>query len=184
MEMSETFGINRAEAVVIVGVALFSAFWVLVVDVYLMSAVWFISLTPLVAYFMYNAGFIAVATLVFGVGIDYLKQNEVNIAHALVYGFASWFVCSFVFDVWEPPYFVSPSGATIIPLGTNNLANTAADAFLTTLWRSLMGNAVDTQIFGISSLFILVYVVSPILTLIVMAVVLLPEEFLDVIQKG
>ena len=67
-----------------------------------------------------------------------------HLSRALASGFSSWLGVSFIFDTWQGPFYLSPSGQIIIPLGGQIGENTAVDAFTATIWANLFPNVVGT----------------------------------------
>ena len=85
--------------------------------------------------------------------------------------------------MWEPPLYLSIGGKVLIPLGTSSLENTAVDAMTAYVWRLVLGSSVLWQYMGTSLWFVLVYVTTPIIALFMMALILKPKAFIELLTN-
>ena len=173
--------IERDEAILMSGFGILGLSWAFVVTPLLTSASWFVFLNPVAAYLLYNIGWILLISAVFGGFVAHFLIEEGNIIHMFRVGIATWIGFSFLFDMWQPPLYLSTRGQVLIPLGTQALENTAVDAMTAYVWQSFFGSIVQSEIFGISLWFVLTYVVTPALALIVMGLILKPKQFIELL---
>ncbi len=164
------------------GFGILGLLWAFIVTPILTSAPWFLFLNPVVAYLLYNVGWILLISAIFGGFVAHFLVSEGNVVHMFRVGIATWIGFSFLFDMWQPPLYLSTGGQVLIPLGTAALENTAVDAMTAYVWQSILGNEVMLQYSGISLWFILTYVVTPVIALVVMALILKPKQFLKLLN--
>ena len=121
--------------------------WILILVPFLSSQEWFFSLNPIPAYFLYNAGAIILFAVVFGWVAAHLFVGESNILDYLRFGIAGWLGASFIYDLWQPPFYLSVKGEVLAATGTASLWNTSVDAMVAEVWKTLLGSAtVATQL--------------------------------------
>lgn len=171
--------IEREEAIIIVGVAIFGAAWAFIGVPLLTQTSWFYRLSPLLAYPIYNVGWVALLAVFFGGPLAYLAFEEQRIFQMLKVGMGSWLFFSWIYDLWQPAFYLSTSGQVLIPLGTASLENTAIDSFTSTVAELLVGPAVHTTfLFGFSLWYILAYYVATIVAIILIAFLLPFRKFI------
>lgn len=164
--------------------ATFGLVWSFIIVPYISSAEWFTTLYPLWAYLLYNLGWITAISVVIGGVVEYSLSEDFSIEETFRIGVSSWLGISLVFDLLQPPLYLSTSGQVLIPLGGPALENTAVDAMFATLWQGALGNLVYTQVFGVSLWFVLTYAVTPVVALVVMALLLSPKKFIELVQDA
>jgi len=165
-------GIEKKEAIVLISLISFSIIWIAFVIPYLMQSQWFKDLIPPLQYLIFNCGFVTVFLVIIGAPLSYLINGEIDIKGTIRYGVISWLILSFVYDLWEPPYYVSYTGEPILFV-PGALTGTAVDATILWIWQNL----------GISGpiLFYSVYLITPLLIALFIAILLKPKEFLELI---
>ena len=136
------FDISPSERTVLGGLCLLALAWILVIIPFLSSQEWFFSLNPIPAYFLYNAGAIILFAVVFGFVAAHLFVGESSVLDYLRFGIAGWLGASFIYDLWQPPFFLGLDGKVLAQLNTASLANTAVDAMVAEVWKSLLGSAI------------------------------------------
>ncbi len=172
--------IEREGAIIIGGVAIFGASWAFIGLPLLTGTPWFYGLNPLLAYPLYNIGWVALLAVVFGGPMAYLAFDEQRIFEMFKVGMGSWLLFSWVYDLWQPAFYLSTAGQVLIPLGTASLENTSIDAFTAALGELLVGPAVHTTfLFGFSLWYILAYFVATIVAIILIAFLLPFRKFLN-----
>jgi len=175
--------LDGREIAVIAGFTIIGVIWAFLVAPTLTSASWFVTLNPVAAYLLYNIGWILLISTVFGGFVAHFVIDEGNILHMFRVGVATWIGFSFLFDMWEPPLYLSVGGKVLIPLGTSSLENTAVDAMTAYVWRLVLGSRVLWQYMGTSLWFVLVYVITPIIALFMMALILKPKAFMELLTN-
>ena len=176
--------IEREEVGIIGGVAVLGLLWSFVAVPYLSSTPWFLNLYPLWAYLLYNIGWILAISVIFGGLVEFVVSEDFSVGETFRIGLSSWLGVSLIFDMLQPPLYLSTSGQILIPLGTSALENVAVDATAATLWQNLLGGFVYGQLFGVSSWFVLTYVVTPVIALVVMAFLLSPKKFVGLFEDA
>ena len=116
--------ISKIEAIVIAFFVLFSAVWMIFLMPFLQGSPWFYELSPIYAYWIYNIGWMFMLVAVLGLPVSYFIEKDSNVISLLRGGFASWFVVSWIYDLAQAPFFLSPSGQVLVQLGTPALTNT------------------------------------------------------------
>lgn len=176
--------LHRRELVIIAGFLVFGLVWAFGVLPSLTTTPWFVALNPVAAYVLYNLGFIIIVSLVFGGMVSFFLGGENEIFDLIRTGLAGWLLFSGVFDLLQPPLYLSTSGQVLIPLGTASLENVAVDAMFAYVWRGALGNAVNISFLGVSLWFILVYLITPIIAILIAAILLAPRRFVSLFSRG
>ena len=157
--------ISKNEIIILFCGAFFAIIWMLIVSPYLQNSVWYQSQVPPIQFLLYEVAFLVgfIAILGFPIQLAYFKFKKKSaigkfslILGSAKLGLSGWAVHKLIFDVWESPYFLSPSGEVLL---NNNqaLTNSAVDAAITWMWQQI----------GLSGsiLYIAVYIVFPLLVL-------------------
>lgn len=152
----------------------FALIWVVFAMPYLENAAWFLNLNPVFQYFLFNIGFIMFGIILINLPYRLQFKERIEFLTMLKLGISGWLIFSFIFDLWQPPYYLSSAGQVLI---TNQQAlfATSIDAMLTYVWSFLL--PVNLGINGISFVYMLVYFVTPILALTGMMFMLKPDAF-------
>ena len=127
---------------------------------------WFQSLNPIAQYFIYNLGFMALTIGLFGTAFSLSKMGRIHWTRLLFSGLGTWFLFSFVLDLWQPPLFLNPDGSILIQ-NAQALTYAADDAMLAWIYTS----------WGISGpfLFYMVYLISPLIIGAISIVLIHPD---------
>ena len=170
----------RDEFVLLGLLVIFAAFWVIVVEPYLSQSQFFLQLNPVLQYILFNIGFIFFAIVIINVPYLLSYREHIGMLRMLRVGFAGWLLFSFIFDMWQPPYFLSSTGQVLITM-QQALPNTAVDAMMTWVW----GLIIPSNVFigGLSLLYIAVYGFTPIIITFVMIFILKPSMFRKLILR-
>jgi hypothetical protein len=168
--------INRKELEVIAGWTLFSLLLIAFVVPFITMNVWFTSQNPVLQYLLFNLGFISLACATFGVAFSFVFLRKFDIIKAFEGGLALWLSFSFVVDMWQPPYYLSQAGQ---PLITNTASGIGAsvDAMWAWIFNSVIPSLAGMTVFGISMLYMAVYVFVPLATLLFSAFLLSDGQF-------
>lgn len=178
-------GLRKTEILVVFGFALLGLLWSFLIVPAMTSQSWFLTLNPVPAYFAYNTGWILLVSMVFGGLVSHFAMSEGNIGHVFRVGIASWITFSFLFDMWQPPLYLSYGGLVLIPLGTPALENTAVDAMAAYVWHVILGNYVHIILFdGISLWFVLTYGATSAIAILVMVLILRPRQVIELLSSG
>jgi hypothetical protein len=172
--------LNRKELIIVACFALFSVLWMVLFIPFLSGSVWFQAQVPPIQFVLYEVGFMVGFVAVLGVPISYIVQKYVRkksnlpslVLDALKIGLSAWLGISIVYDLLEPPFFLSQSGAVLLN-NPNALTGTAIDATLAWCWQQV----------GLSGslLYYAVYLVTPILIILVIALVLTWRKFIKLL---
>ena len=180
-------GIDPEEWLAIAIFGIFGAVWVFIVLPVFSNSAWFYTLSPFLAYPIYNIGTILIMTALLGIPLGYfVKGGEVDIGGMLRGGFASWLGFSWVIDnSLAGPFYLSQTGQVLLPINTSALENTAVDFFWAQIWRTV--GVPNTLILppwiNYSWLYVFTYLVSDIIGIIVMAFILKPGVFLSMLGE-
>jgi hypothetical protein len=172
------FKITRDEWIAIGSLSCFAFVWILFIAPRLMLSAWFLNLIPPLQYSLYNFGVMLFTFIVLGTPMSYTLKHEINLKGVIRGGLTSWLFVSFVIDMFEPPYIIGPDGTMLIT-NMESLAGTSPDYtvywFYTTFFKNIEKVFVNLPFSGTSSLlFILIYFLSPIIAVIIMALALKP----------
>lgn len=154
--------VTKSECAVIAGLAMLSFFWVFLIMPVLSNSDWFSALNPVLQYVLFNLGFIFLTTVGFGVLFALVeKKQKLVLKEILLNGLASWVLFSLVFDMWQPPYFLSASDGSILITNSAALPYTAVDAVMAYVWATLgvSSKPINSNLVGLSTwvMFILVF---------------------------
>jgi hypothetical protein len=182
IELEETkvpdFKITRDEWIAIGSLSSFAFVWIIFIAPRLMLSAWFLNLIPPLQYSLYNFGVMLFTFVVLGTPMSYTLKHEINLKGVIRGGLTSWLFVSFVIDMFEPPYIIGPDGTMLIT-NMESLVGTSPDYtvywFYTSFFKNIEKVFVNLPFSGSSSLlFILIYFFSPIIAVIIMALVLKP----------
>ena len=170
--------ITKTEATLLGAALLFALIWMAVVTPYLGQSAWFQAQIPPVQFLIFEFGFIVgiICSLGFILSYSYFKLRRKNpsrfdfVFTAIKFGGSGWALNKLILDVWESPYYVSPSGVVLLD-NPEALTSTAIDAVIT--WLGLQA--------GLSGfwLYFTVYIVFP---MIVLAVIVLAFTWRKLLQ--
>jgi hypothetical protein len=164
---------NVSELIIIAMIAVFGVFWVIWMMPFLSTSAWFAGIAPIWQYLIFNLGFILLITVTFGSVVSLLRHQRFDLWEMIKSGLASFIVFSFIFDLWQPPYYIGVNG-TILITNTGALAGTAVDAALYYVW-TLIGINPLWMIDHVAWIYICVYFFSPIIAGFLAAILFDPE---------
>jgi hypothetical protein len=167
---------------IIAGLLILGCVWAFLIVPYLTSQTWFLTLHPLAAYLLYNLGWILLVSVIFGGLISLAVAKENRMLSMFRVGLASWTGFSFVFDMLQPPLYLSTSGQVLIPMGTASLENVSVDGMTATIWQQLL-SLLQINLVGSWWWFVLTYVVTLIVAVLFMAAVLTPKSFVKMFGR-
>src|SRR5437867_3587806 len=120
---------------------------------------WFASLNPVEAYLVFNVGYYLLFAGVAGAVVTRALRKPLNLYNLLVGGLGAFLLFSFVLDMYEPPFAISPDGTFAISTSGGTLAQTSVDYMTGWVW---------TQVgFSGPSVYYLTYLVTPIIAVLV-----------------
>ena len=137
----------------------------------IMNDAWFTNLIPPLQYLIYNIGFILLTIVLIGVPLSYAQAHAIEYWSMFRNGVSSWLIFSFIFDVWQPPYAYGTIGHALIT-DVHSLYGASADHMLGWVYLHFIDPSlfVSLPFLGhISILFVLVYFVTPIVAVIISA---------------
>lgn len=168
---------------VLAGLAIFGVFgvfWVFLILPIMTSNPSFYTLNPIIAYPLYNVGFIFLSVGAFGYLFGGIVLGQrFNIINALKIGLVSFGLFSGVFDLIQPPLYLSPSGQVLIPLGTSSLESVAVDAAVAEIYKDLFPFVVGTPTW-----YYLTYLITPVIIILFSAIILTPKQFIFRLRQG
>ena len=135
---------RKQELIIVAFFAIFGLAWAFLAVPYLTGSTWFITLNPVAAYLIYNLGWFFLVTTFFGGLVAFLALGRSRILGMVRVGLSSWLFISLVFDNFQPPFYMSPTGQVLIPVGTPALENEAVDAMLGYVWGLVIPNVLVT----------------------------------------
>ncbi len=145
---------------------------------FLMESIWFTDLIPPFQYLLYNIGFILLTIVLIGAPISHLLKRKVHLLTMFRSGLSTWLIFSFIMDMWQPPFAYNMSGELLIS-GKESLVGTSVDYMLGWIYTKLFTNSlleVQIPLLGnISLLFLLIYFITPILSVICAALLFKPK---------
>lgn len=160
--------------------SVFAILWVVLITPYIERSDLFLRLNPVLQYVIFNIGFIVFTIVVINLPYRFFTGKKTQPVDMLKVGIAGWLMFSFVFDLWQPPYYISPSGNVLIT-SNESLPLTAIDAVMTYVWALIV--PVNYTFFGFSLLYISVYIITPIIAVVLMMLILRPSLFRKIILE-
>jgi hypothetical protein len=151
------FSITKAETIIMASFVMLGIIWLVFVIPILMTSRWFYTMTPLLAFPLYNIGVIFLITGLFGIVFSMLRFKE-SFVRSFQYGFAAWIGHALFLDIiLTTPYYLAYDNTVVVPLGTPALMNASGDAFIAEIFKILLGDAVFSMVsvFHIIAVFIL-----------------------------
>jgi hypothetical protein len=121
--------------------------------------------------------------LIVGLPLSFYKKGMSGIValDILLTGFIIFLISSFIYDLWQAPFAIDTSGRFMM-FEPRSMTTASSDYMLAWTYRSFLPtDFLFSGIFGISWLYILVYFLPPILTVILAALVFFPEKFLSML---
>lgn len=167
---------NKLEWNVVLGLTLFAVVWVLLVLPMLVVDTTWISLAPPFKYLIYNLGFIALTCVSFGLTLS-LWKNEYSLFNIFKNGITSWLGISFVYDLWQPPFYINKLGDTIQSEKISALADATSDGTLFYIYNNIFPSLKNTIFFDISLLYVCIYIFTPFLIILLMLYVFSSFKF-------
>ena len=164
----------RDEFVLLGLLGVFAAIWITIIQPYLSQSQIFANLNPVLQYILFNVGFIMFAIIMINIPYLLAYKEHIGLSRMLRVGFAGWLLFSFIFDLWQPPYFLSSTGQVLITV-QQALPNTAVDAMLSWVWGFIISPSI--MIDGLSLLYIAVYGFTPVIATLAMIFILKPDAF-------
>jgi hypothetical protein len=172
--------LTKKELIVIGCVTLFAVIWTILIIPFLSNYTWFQNQIPPVQFLLFESGLIIAFIAALGLPITYLTSNKristKNLTlKAVKYGISAWIGASVIFDLWEPPYYISSTGVTLL----NNpgaMTGSAVDAALAWVWQSIGVHGV--------LLYYAVYIFTPIMLVVLIALLFTWKRFIKVLAGG
>jgi hypothetical protein len=178
--------ISHDEWFVIGAITLLAAVLICLLPV-VMKSLWFTNLVPPFQYILYNIGFILLTVVLIGAPISHLLKQKVHLLTMLRSGISTWLIFSFIMDLWQPPFAYSTSGTLLIS-GTESLIGTSVDYMLGWMYTNVFSTAtllIRLPLFGnMSLLFLLIYFITPILSVICAALLFQPKVLAKVFWQN
>lgn len=166
--------IEKRELILIVSLSIFALVWTMLMMPVLMTSEYFKMLVPPLQYLILNLGFIILFVTIIGSTLSYLIKKELDFVYATRLGLSMWLGASLIYDLLQPPYYVGLNGETLLDV-PNALTGTAVDATVKWVWEQ----------FGVRGclLFFCVYLFTPVIVVVCMAVLLTGKKFIEIFAK-
>jgi len=177
------FGIDKGERNFLIALFIFALVDTLVAVPLITSSSFFVNLSPLFAYPLYNIGFIAISVLTFGTLLAVLMHKKYDIKTGLIEGISVWIGFSWIFDLWQPPFYIDNLAHVIIDGGAT-ASNTAVDAFWYSVFNlipQLKEIIIPTPFMNFSLVYLLIYGAVPVGAVFILAIVLSEGKFMKYI---
>ncbi len=189
-------GIDETESKIIIALLVFTILYLGFAQSFITDSQWFKNLNPVFAYILFNLGWVSLFVLTFGTIFSYLLEKAYNLKEAFLTGITSWFSFSFFIDMYQPPFYLDRLGNTIIS-NEGTAVNASVDAMWAYVINSLIpaaktitipffdGNLLaqgSLPVTNTSLLWILVYGIVPILSIVVAALILTKGEFIKFVS--
>lgn len=161
---------TKKELILLISLATFSLIWVAVAIPAFSTSTWFAELIPPIQFILFNVGFLCAYLLLVGVTLSYVINGGIEVIMVLKYGLTFWFLESFVLDMsFQPPYFLNSTGQVLLDV-PEALTGTSVDGMIAWCWQQI----------GVSGslLYYLTYWFVPIITLVGLAALLAPKQFI------
>ena len=163
--------VTRSELYLFLFLTIFSIFWISFVTPLLTKSDQFARLNPVVQYLTYNIGLMMLTIVMINLPYKFVMNRPIDLKDMIKVGIMGWLLFSLIFDMFQPPYYLSTTGQILIT-SQQALPNTAIDAVFTYLWSFLIPP--NIFIHGLSLLYISVYLFSPVITVAVMIILFKP----------
>ena len=160
----------------------FGVVWIVFVIPALITSPFFIGLPSPAQYLLYNVGLVLLTTVIFGGAFSLYEEHELKLGHFVKVGISS-FLGFAALDDWEPPNYLTPQGHVAIT-NAAALPLTAIDAAFTWLGNTLYVPNIIIPVLGVSTLYLFVYLVMPLVLIVLMAFILKPKVFLKYVGVG
>jgi hypothetical protein len=150
-----------------------------------MNSEWFASLIPPLQYLTFNLGFILLTIVIFGIPTTFFLKQKIHLLTMLRGGIGSWLIFSFMLDLWQPPFAFGISGKQII-VDSGTLVGTSVDCMLGWTYIHffpfhLQNIFLNLPLVGkISLLFVMIYFITPIFSVIVAALLFKPGVLIKI----
>lgn len=184
MPKTKSIGISRDEWIAILSIAVIALILIFSLPA-VMSSDWFTNLIPPLQYIIFNIGFILLTVVIFGIPVSLALHQKIDFAALFKGGISSWLIFTFIFDLWQPPFAFSPSGALLIQNSTSLIGSSVDYMLGWTIMQffSVQNVIITLPVLGhISLLFILVYFITPIISVLIAALILEPKKLINLLK--
>ena len=186
-EETTEFKISRDEWIVIGSVLAFAFVWIIFITPVMMYSNWFRNLISPIQYLIYHVGHIILTFVVFGMPTGFTLNKKVHFWGTIRGGIFSWLCISFIIDIWIAPFSINPQGNFTIKEG-ETLVGAAVDYMVGWSYSKIMPGIEGVFVTipywrAFSMLFILTYFFTPIIAAFLMALVLKPRMFKNLIVR-
>lgn len=173
---------DKSKLKIIFAVGIFSIIW----NIFILSIIipYLSNQNPIIQYLLYNIGSIGLWFAIAGTILTGLRTSY-NFKEAFIDGITAFFLFSFVFDMWEPPFAYDAQGKVLIS-DPKSLIGASVDQVWGYIFTTIFPQIQNTMIplLNISFLYIAVYVLVPMAWIIISSIILTRGELLSRIQNG
>jgi len=184
MKQKDFVKISKDEWIIIASISILAVILISMLPK-MMNSGWFTGLIPPLQYFSYNLGFILLTIVLLGTPVSWVLKQKIHIWTMLKGGIGSWLIFSFILDMWQPPFAFSTNGIILIP-SSESLVGTSVDYMVGWVYMKIFPfQEIIMTIPGIgkiSFLFILVYFITPIITVFIAALLFKPKVFIKLLR--
>lgn len=155
--------------------AIFGVTWTIIITPSMMQSSWWNALNPVKQYLLYNIGMFFILSVMFGGFVTFLITQRLSLIQVFWNGLAGFLFFSFVLDMWQPPWSISPQGEFLLPAGAS-MAATSVDYM--TGWSFMWLGAHGPVVYWLT------YALVPIFVIVLTVILLGMNKFLKVLQEG
>jgi hypothetical protein len=186
-KQTSEFQISRDEWIIIGSVLAFAFVWIIFITPAMMYSEWFKNLIPPIKYLIYHVGHIILTFIVFGTPTGFTIKKKFSFWGTVRGGIFSWLCISFIIDIWIAPFSINPDGNFIISEG-ETLIGAAVDYMMgwsyTIMLPGIQNVCVTIPFYRtFSMLFVLTYFLTPVLAAFLMALLLRPKTFKNLVVR-
>lgn len=177
--------ISKTERNIIIAITLIAFTWWFIIFPFAKDTDQFYNLHPLIQYILVNIAWLTLFTLIMGTMISMLKKGDIELQTMLISGIAITLTFGLVVDMIMPPYAWGFEGTELITPTKENLLKASTDYAIGYTFGSL-GVPQSNELFGFrySLLWLFTYVFTPILSVVLAAVVLTGDKLFRLVKSG
>lgn len=172
--MSRIF--EPAERKIIIALSIFAILWSVVAIPFIAGNEGFNSLNPILQYLIANLSLIIASVVIIGTILTMALEHDYDLKGGIINGLTAWLSFSFIIDMWESPFAYDVGGHQAI-------SGAGVTSSVDYMWGYIF-STIFPQIANTPLLFLAVYGLVPIMTVIFAALVLSKGQFLSWFNFG
>lgn len=177
--------IDAQEAKVLFALLAFSIVWIALVIPFITSNSMFLSLNPVISFFLFNLGFLLISIAIFGTILSMTIDQDFNWKNAFKNGLLAFLSFSFCLDIWSPPFAIDAQGNELISNSATGI-NAAGDRMWAYIFNSLFPwlKPIQIPVLNMSLLFVATYALVPLLMAVIAAIIFSKGKFFKWLNIG